>query len=85
MGSKRTSEHKSRRHVWLYDSDWERLGEYFGDSVGRSDAVCRMVRAALDGIAQRAERESRNIKVKADDSILGGGTASSDKKHSERT
>lgn len=59
----RSREAKTRRHIWIYDEDWEKIGQLYGDSLGHSGAVQSILRAFLKKIESKAERGGKAITV----------------------
>lgn len=41
--SKKTLLLQSRRHIWVYDEDWEYIGARFGEDLGISSALRSMI------------------------------------------
>lgn len=60
---KRSNEAKTRRHIWMADDDWERIGQIYGDSLGHSGAIQAIVRAFLKKLESQAERGGKPLHV----------------------
>jgi len=63
----RNSEAKTRRHIWMYDEDWDKIGQLFGDSLGHSGAVQSIIRAFLKKIESKAERNGKALSTEGMD------------------
>lgn len=59
----RSREAKTRRHIWIFDEDWDKIGQLYGDSLGHSKAVQSILRAFLKKIESKAERTGKAISV----------------------
>ena len=59
----RSREAKTRRHIWIYDDDWEKIGQLYGDNLGHSGAVQSILRAFLKKIESKAERSGKSVMI----------------------
>lgn len=54
---KRNSEAMTRRHIWVDDDSWEKLNEHYGDTIGPSAAIRKIVKAFLTTLEAKAQRK----------------------------
>lgn len=50
---------KSRHHIWIEDEIWEKLGEHYGETIGISGAVNKILGAFLKSLESRAEQRGK--------------------------
>ena len=58
---RREDEEIERVHVTIYSSDAARLRELYGEGIGISKAVRKMIRAALKKIGERQAQAYRHV------------------------
>lgn len=51
----------TRRHIWIDDDVWERIGQFYGDSLGQSAAIRAILKAFVRKIESKAEGHGKNI------------------------
>ena len=60
---RRNDEPKTRKHIWMYDRDIERLESMYAPNLTLSDAVRAIVRAHLNAIEAKALASAKAPKV----------------------
>lgn len=63
-----------RRHVWLYEDDWDWLEAQFGDNVKPSKAIREIVSTAVQNMKAKADAAARAIPASERDSIPVDGS-----------
>lgn len=58
-----------RRHIWMYDEDWEWLETQFGDNVKPSKAIREIIHVAIQNMKAKADAAARAIPASERDSI----------------
>jgi hypothetical protein len=53
--SKRSPVKQSRRHVWLYDEDWEWIKQRYSGTIGPSEAVRKIIHTMVLRIKQQEQ------------------------------
>lgn len=54
--SKKSEAPQSRRHIWVFDEDWEFLSRAFGESIGVGPAIRRIVQLHVNGLRAKQQR-----------------------------
>lgn len=54
-------EEKVRVHCWIYKRDVERLDSLWGATVGRSKAICTIIRSTLNTIDAKAQQSAKTL------------------------
>ena len=54
-------EEKVRVHCWVYKRDVERLDTLWGATVGRSKAICTIIRSTLNTIEAKTQQDARSL------------------------
>lgn len=44
----------TRRHIWLQDDIWEKIDLYYGETLGKSKAINKILAAFLANLESRA-------------------------------
>lgn len=77
MPKKREGETQCRKHIWIFENDWDELVALYGDTIGPSKFIRLVVRQALKKV-----REKTNVKpsgttkpIDIDGDILGDHTS----------
>ena len=56
-----------RMHIWVYESDYDRLNRFFGNSVGPSKAARRIIHEALNRLEAKVLSAGRHGKIGDED------------------
>lgn len=56
-----------RMHLWMFQRDQERLHQYFGETIGVSKAVRRIVNEALNRLEARVNSRASHGKLNPTD------------------
>lgn len=48
----------TRRHIWLDDEVWEKIDLYYGESLGKSKAINKILAAFIANLESRAATSS---------------------------
>lgn len=51
----------TRRHIWIDDDTWERINQFYGDSLGPSAAIREILKAFVKKIEAKAESAGKAI------------------------
>lgn len=65
--ARRKGEAMTRRHIWMADDDYAEIERLFGNTIGTSDAIRRMVRVWLKAAQARVEGASKPVPLTAEE------------------
>jgi len=52
-----------RVHLWIFKKDYQRLHDYFGDSIGFSKGARHIIKQFMDGIEAKAAEQAKGAKA----------------------
>jgi hypothetical protein len=64
--TKRNTEPKTRRHIWIADADWELLTSLYGETIGVSAAIQAILRVMLTKIREDAAQKGSIVTLPAE-------------------
>lgn len=68
---KRTDRPIDRRHIGLYEGQWDRLQHFFGSTIGASHALREIAERTLRRLEAKEAADRRDIDVNLDDVVPG--------------
>lgn len=71
--SKRSPVKQSRRHVWLYDEDWDWLKQRYSGKIGPSEAVRKIVHTMVLRIKQQEQHAIEAADSNKRQALVGTG------------